>query len=241
MPAPSLITRRAIAPAHPIMRGLMAYWTLSEPGSLARIDQVNGFQLTTPGTVSQLEGKIGFATDFDAGSNNFLEIASNPTLQTGEIDFTIALWVKMDQIQSSKVIAGRTQVSPSTDREWALVTAGGGTTFQLDLWNTTGGVASIGCSDLFSVGTWHFVVAGQDVVANSLYIQQDNGTVTSVSPRGLTLSATSSDFSIGAFGDNSNHIDGKVQHFGFWKRALTSGERSWLWNGGVGRNLFPLA
>ena len=84
--------------------------------------------------------------------------------------------------------------------------------------------------------TWHWILYSSDGSTFSLYI--DNVLVASASITG-TMGNNASNF---IFGSNfylqsislEDHLDGRLDEWGFWTRALTSADRDLLWNGGDG-------
>ena len=78
-------------------------------------------------------------------------------------------------------------------------------------------------------------MAWHDAASNTTNIQVNDGTVDSVSHSGGVYNGTA-DFALGALfiGTPSYHFDGLVDEVGFWKRVLTSQERTDLYNSGSG-------
>ncbi len=90
------------------------------------------------------------------------------------------------------------------------------------------------------MGGWHQVVAWHDATADTLNIQVDNGAVTSVSYSNGAKDTTFA-LSVGGFADGTYVLNGRVDELAFYKRVLTSGERSWLYNNGLGRSYYDLS
>ena len=85
-----------------------------------------------------------------------------------------------------------------------------------------------------STGASYFVVGWHDSVNNTLNIQVNNGTVNSLAWTAGVLNG-SADFAIGARRDTAPlYFDGRIDAVGLWKRVLTSGERTSLYNSGTG-------
>src|SRR5262252_1520277 len=73
---------------------LISYWKLDEVSG-SRVDTKGTNTLTDNNTVTSTTGIINNAASFAAASSEYLSLASNATVQTGDIDFTITAWVKM--------------------------------------------------------------------------------------------------------------------------------------------------
>jgi hypothetical protein len=82
--------------------------------------------------------------------------------------------------------------------------------------------------------TWYYVVAWHDSTANTINIQINNGTPTSLSHTlGVYASGTGL-FSIGSTGGTAAYMNGRIDEVSFWKRILTADERMTLYNSGNG-------
>jgi hypothetical protein len=205
---------------------LVAYWSLDE-ASGTRVDATGrGNDLSEVGSPGSTTGKISNAVDTSSG--NYLSRASTSDLVTGDIDFTCSAWVWFDA------------VSPDSDivNKWA--TGGFEYTLALDSVATKfrfyvepSGFHSITATTfgVVTTGTWYFVVWWHDAAGNTLNICVNDGGVDTVAHTTGVTTATAA-FVIGrsAFGSH----DGRVDEVGLWKRVLTSGERTQLYNAGAG-------
>jgi RHS repeat-associated protein len=82
-------------------------------------------------------------------------------------------------------------------------------------------------------------VAWHDSVNNTLNIQVNNGTVSSVSYTSGAMDTTYP-LSIGAHSNGSYGFDGRIDEVVLYKRVLNSAQRSWLYNNGAGRTYSDL-
>lgn len=212
-----------------LLTSLEGHWKLEE-ASGTRVDAHGSNDLTDNNTVTQNPGKIGDAGQFTAANSEYLSIVDNASLSTGDIDFTIAAWIYLDSKSAEMTIAAK---DAPGDREWTLrwVT---GDVFRFDIWATGGG--SIGRVDANSFGapsiaTWYFVMAWHDATANKVYIQVNNGTVNEVATTGVIADKAAA-FTIGRRG--TFNWDGRIDSVSFWKRTLTTQERTDLYGGGSG-------
>jgi hypothetical protein len=211
---------------------MAAHWKLNE-ASGSRADSFGANTLTDNNTVVAGTGKIGDGSDIEASSSEFLSIADNAELSlAGDTDFTIACWIKPETIATSAILSKRTGTT-STATEYSLfliVTTG---VIRFDVGNGVSGT-SLSSVEAASVGNWRFIVAWHDTTANKLFLQIDNGTPNEVAHT-LGTQNTTSELHIGKTpNSSSNFFDGVVDSVSIWKRTLTSGERTALYNSGNG-------
>mgnify|MGYP001580415787 CR=1 FL=1 len=216
---------------------LISYWPLDEASGNA-LDAHGANELTeTGGTIASATGKVGNARDFEAGDTESFQHADNADLSTGNIDFTFAAWVNAESLADFPVISHKGW-GGSGIREWVLYydTSAGRLTFSVsDDGDSTAGTVQADNFGALSTGTWYHVVWWHDSVNNQLGIAVNAGT-----PNTFSYSAGLGDragtFEIGASSvDQSLYWGGLFDEVGFWKRVLTSDERTDLYNSGAGR------
>lgn len=182
------------------------------------------------------------AAQFTAANSEYLSIADNASLSTGDVDFWIAGWVRFDSVPSGgayKPVVAKWSATAS-DAEYAIYIkddsgtvkfageAGNGTTATEVVASTFGAV---------STGTWYFVVLYHDAVNNLLKISVNGGAYDSIAHAGGVLDGTNI-FKLGA--DQSGFHDGRLDSWGFGKSpvggiaALASTISSALYNSGAG-------
>lgn len=211
------------AGASPLLTGLISYWSMDE-ASGTRNDSRGTNHATVVGTPTSQTGRVAGAVGTTAG--NYVEAASNASLQTGNIDFTLAVWVWFDLTTASYVVAKW----QGGQLEHTILLNG---VFQF-LVSTTGlDFPGVSASTFGSpvISTWYFVVAWHDSVANTINIQVNDGAVDSAGHTGGVFASTAQlQFGASAFGP----LAGRVDEVGFWKRTLTAPERSALYAAGSG-------
>lgn len=224
------------------LSSLVSVWELNEASGNA-VDAHGSNTLTeTSGTIDAAAGKISGCRDFEAGDTEYFTVADNAGLSAGDVDFTLTAWVNAESLGavnrdiiakwgSNNAVREYIFGYTATDRFRFTVRDTGNAT------NTTVEANNLGAP---STGTWYFIVAWHDSVANTLNIQVNNGTVDSTSYSGGIQDSTAG-FAIGARVDGPQaYWDGLIDQCSLWKRVLTSGERTSLWNGGAGR-AYPFA
>jgi len=216
-----------------LLTNLISYWKLDE-ASGTRVDSHGTNDLTDNGSVGSGTGIINSAADFESSTPQYLSHSDNSDLSTGDIDFTFACWLKPESVAGNMVIAGKSTAA-SGGEEWILrynlladrfrLTVQGGSTYtEIDA-NSFGFPV---------VGSWHFVVIWHDSVNNLVGISVNAGTPDTASHT-AGVNDGSGPFQIGKYpNDPSQYWDGLVDEAGFWKRVLTSQERTDLYNSGSG-------
>lgn len=230
-------------PVQALKRGLIAYWPLGTGAALDLTSSVNNgletYLLTNNATVASAVGpssNLRGGAQFNVAGSRYLSRTDSANLSVPRTGFTVAAWVYLDSKPvTSMAIAGKfdllgqaeflLQWNVSSDR-LTLITSNDGTTLQL-------AQAGIGSP---SLATWYYVVAWYE--GSSIYIQANNGAVSSVGGPAAGVFDSTSPFTIGAFGATPAQFwDGRLAHVGLWRRVLTADERRWLYNNGNGFDL----
>jgi hypothetical protein len=217
--------------------GLVSYWPLNEANATDDAVDVHGTNtLTQHASPATATGKLTGARDFEsAGGNQYFSSADNAGLSTGDIDFTFACWVNVESLPSFPVIAGKGWGSPgSSDREWVLyLDSGNGNKPTFAVASAGGSETGVVWGSALSVGSWYYIVCWHDSVNNTINIQVNGGTPVSLS-YSSGVGGGALDFTLGASPSQTLYWDGLICEVGFWKRVLTSGERTQLYNANFG-------
>jgi len=222
---------------------LAAWWALdiysAGAGAITRIDShTNGLDLTDIGTTESADGKVSLGADFEIADTNYLRRATEAALETGDIDFTVAFWLKLETNATNMYILGK-WVEPGVDREYLFYLDGAaGAASRIKFYvSEDGNLSTFEAADALgrpAVDTWYLVVGWHDSVANTLNIQVNDGVVDSQA-YALGVKVGAGDFVIGnRHGGAGGELDGVVDEVGFWKRILTGDERTALYNSGDG-------
>jgi lysophospholipase L1-like esterase len=224
-------------PRSTLLDGLISYWKLDENSqgyeAVNRNDSVGANHLTdtTAGSVcvSSAVGVIGEGAIFDATKTHYLTKASNTSLQTGDIDWTVAFRVKLPAVnvfydlinKHNNYGSGNAEYTilyyGSSDKRFHLFVSPNGSTPFADVSATNFGEPVAG--QWYSIRVWH------DSVANKIYIQVNDTTPNSLD-HATGVFASNSPFIIGALPAASRYASCTIDEVGFWKRTLTDAE--WL-------------
>ena len=221
------------SPTSSLNTSLIAFWRLGE-ASGTRVDSVGSNDLTDNNTVTQTTGVINNAGQFTRSNNEYLSIADNTDLSTGDIDFSISAWVYFDTNTSSMYIATKFTAT-GNQREFTVG-------FYQPFDRIRAGVSTDGSDDVSlnadnlgspSTATWYHIVFWHDATANTINLVVNDGSVDSVSHSGGVFDSTA-DFDIGTLISSADAWDGRIDAVGFWKKVLSSAERTELYNSGNG-------
>jgi len=224
-----------------ILVNLIEYWPLNETSG-NRAGAHAGKTLTDLNTVASATGHVyASAADFvgTAGSGEGLVRADEADLSTGNIPFTIAIWVLLDdKTATDRGLVGKVENQAADEMEYALEYALAADRFRFFTASATSlsNITQVDANNLGSpaTGTYYLVVGFHDPTADTINIKVNNGTTDSV---GYTFGSYDSDaeFAIGGADWFGNEVNGRIGPVMFWKKVLSAGEHTFLYNTGVGR------
>jgi RHS repeat-associated protein len=220
---------------NPGTSGLVSWWAMDE-ASGSRLDSHGTNTLTDNNTVTSASGLKSSAANFVAANLEFLSISDNPSISTGNIDFTLVADVYLNVTNTTMIIANKGDKSFAKD--YTLFYDASLNKFALRVGNGSTNTA-VWSTNTVSAGQWYTIIAWHDSVNDTLNIQVNNSLVSSLAYAG---GATDSTFplSIGAHADGASALDGRIDEFALYKRVLTANERAWLYNNGAGRSYFDV-
>jgi hypothetical protein len=209
-----------------VIDDLVAYYALDEASGNAT-DAHGSTTLTDTNTV-------GAGTGVVSGSRVF--VRANAERLTGTppitaLPVTIAMWVKATSFTGNMNTAFIKQAGNNYAFGTALSSAGKALLYAS---SAAGSFDTLTGASTLSTGTWYHVVAvARSATDRELYINAaSDGTATASR---TILSPTQ--FSLGSYGTSaSDTLNGELDEVGFWSRALTTTEISWLYNSGAGRS-----
>ena len=211
----------------------VAYWKLEE-ASGTREDSHGANDLTDNNTVGQAAGIIGNAASFIQANSEYLSIADNTDMSTGDISFFFSAWVYLSELTSTKIIVGKMDGVLDEYRLYYFASD----TFYFEVFGITTSLA-VGSTTFGapSANTWYNVVGKHDAAANLIGIAVNAGTEdTSSYSAGVNNGVGT--FGISDASAGGQYWAGRIDEVGFWKRAVTAQDRTDLYNGGAG-NQYP--
>lgn len=213
-----------------LLTSLISYWSMD-----GNSNDLHGSNNGVESNVTYASGKIGSSARFN-GTNSSIDISDNPSLSTGDIDFTLSAWVKLVAKAPNPFgngIAGKWKYS-TNNREFLLwyYDAIDRFRFEVSPDGTASGGIEANALGSPNIGQWYFIVGWHDSVANTINIQINNGTIDSL-PHSTGVFDGTSNFGFGNY-ENVGFLNGYIDEVGFWKRVLSPKERSQLYNNGNG-------
>lgn len=189
--------------------------------------------------VGWTSGKLGAAVEFD-GTNDYVTTNVGAPLRSGETnDLTWATWLWIDATGRNDFIVWKT--ANGTD-DIGIFTDADTKVAVFARINSSAGSIITGATTL-SINTWYHVALTKSGDSWTLYLNAvSDGSATAARTLAshdtdvLWLGSNHTNFSPLA----ANNLDGRLDQFAAWNRALSGSEISDLYNGGSGRRIiFP--
>jgi len=231
------VTAAPFSAQNPGTADLAAWWTLDEIIG-ERADSLAASNLADNGAVGYSSGLIGNSADLESDSTQFLSVADNASLSSGDVDFTFGAWIKPESASATdySAVLAKGSMNSADALEYALFIYSERAYFLI---SNGSQYTSIISNDTIQPGSWYFILAWHDSAADQIGIQVNNST-----PDVGTWSYGSWDsdlaFSIGSDSNPGSYFDGMVDEAFLYKRTLTEDEREWLLNAGQGRTYSEL-
>jgi hypothetical protein len=218
---------------------LIAFWDMDETVSgttRADSEPTGTAQDLSASGVPDAPGKISNAATLN--SNQYLSRADSADLSTGNIDFTWACWVKIASKTSDKYLIGKWDVGSAATKEYLLYYWQSQDRFSFAVSDGSSfGEATANNFGSPSTGTYYLVIGWHDSVNDIVGISVNAGTADTAAwstgsvdtGTGLAMGALH-----GTGAGSAGTIVADIDEVGFWKKVLTSGERTELYNGGTG-------
>ncbi len=216
----------------------VAYWKLEEPSG-TRMDSLGSNHLTDNNTVTQAAGKQAYAAQFTAANSEYLSIADNTDLSVGNIDFTVAFWVYLDDIGSTHDFINRYNIAGQRSYD-IYFTTGAGFNFAVSDNGVSNPTVLVTAATFGApaAGVWYCVICWHDAANNIVGISVNGIQDTAAHTTGA-FDGTS-EFQIGGINGSGAPHNGRIDEVGFWKVVLSAQERADFYNGGLGITLDTL-
>lgn len=224
---------------HSLSTNLTAWWKLNEASGDRTDTGPNAQTLTDVNTATSSAGVCSLAATFVAANAESLFHADSATLSVGTSDFTFSFWAKPATSTANMTVLCKGNLSTTFEYGARTLNDGGTIRWNFDIYDNAGHYGNVVWNAAVSTTEYAHVIVWFDNAANTINIVQNDGTPQSAAYN-FTSYDNSVDFRIG--NDNSANFarfDGSIDEVGFWKRVLTSTERTQLYNGGYGLTYSP--
>ncbi len=222
---------------NPALYGTISYWNMQQAAGANAPDAVGSNTLTQNNSPTQGTGQGNFANAavLVAASSQDYSVASNSGLQTGNVDFWVAVWIKTT-FGTQKIISKSLAAGLAGEFAIGTVTAGGAKV-QFAVYSGAA-QTQLNHSFAYNDNAWHLVVCYQDIANNLIGSSIDGGAATTT-PLTVTATTNTQPFIVGAAANPSTYFQGSIGPCGFGKPSsaiggLISGLIATLWNGGNG-------
>jgi hypothetical protein len=214
---------------------LIGFWKLNE-ASGTRLDSIGDNDLTDVNTVTSDTGLVyPLAAKFTQANNESLTHSSNATLQSGNIDFWVAAWVKFDSVADINVLMQKGRSFTVNEYEWTLYSTPSNVSLRVN--NGSVNTELIFTGTTLTTGVWYLFIAYHDATNNFLGVSV-NGSNFTTSAYSLGVVLTAEDFHLGR-GQTDNltrHHNGLIGSAMYGKGYIpTNADAAYLYNGGLGR------
>jgi hypothetical protein len=207
----------------PLLTDLAAYWKLDD---LTWSDSIGSNNLTNNSSVTVGTPKVGAGSaEFD-GSGQSLNVSAANAYE----NISFSAWFYAANTSLIHVIFNQYSSSTSGFGVWI-------NSDELAIYDDIDGLDVVRYNTAVSVNTWYHVVCTIDGNnSNEQQLWLNGSLVGSGATSTLGFSSVGGEFVLGArrTSDSVWPFDGRIDEVGIWKRLLTSGEISDLYNGGSG-------
>jgi len=212
---------------------LVAWWSMDEVSGI-RADATGSHDLTDVNTVGSASGVVGNAAQFVAANQEYLSHTSNSELRTGDIDFSLLLWLKLTTA-GGWVLMSKDIDTPGSHRDYTLDLDSGSPFPRFYVNGGAAGIASWGSN--LSTGVFYMIAAGHSAASDLMWISVDAQTPVTASTGGAVPDASTAEFRIGAraYSGFEGYTNGLIDEAALFKRDIRS-DLSWFYNGGSGRS-----
>lgn len=111
--------------AAPVANGPVAFWRLDEATGTVRKDSIGTIDLADSNSVSQVVGNVGAGAGFSRPAGQRLSAPDNSTLRFTSGDFTLAFWVKFNNLETSLIVAKDDALGNLYERDFQVFLSNG--------------------------------------------------------------------------------------------------------------------
>lgn len=223
---------------------IISYWKLDE-SSGTRFDSIGTNNLTDQNSVGSVTGIRGQAAQLVRVNSQGLYAQNDPSIQTGNINFSISTWVYFDSLNVGTSITVVNKRNANTNFEYIIDKRGSNSNFQFSVSSDGNSTFTVQAASFGAINTatWYNIVAwhsnnshvGISVNLSVNTAGYTGGVLANSGPLLLGMADT------GNVSQELNWLSGRVDETGFWKKILSSQERQDLYGGGSGNTYSSIA
>lgn len=230
-----------------LTNNLVSYWSMDETSggtaAVNRADSVGSETLTEGGAyLSSAVGKVGFSADFESANLEYLNRNDSVGVNLGNNNWSFAGWLYFDSLANAfyRDFVSKWNLSANENLEfdfgWDHVNA------QLFFAISTNGTSATHYAKItnaISTGTWYFTAFGHDADNDQIWVSLNAGTkaTTACGASGPNEGTQPLRFGHAPGAESEHqHLEGRADEWGLWKRVLSSDDLTALYNSGSGLN-----
>lgn len=227
-----------------LRRGLIGFWPLDEASGTRRdafgnaSASLNLSDTNSVGTEAGPSVILPTAANFVAASSQYLGIAANHLVNMGPgVRMAASGWVYLNT-SAATVQTIMSEWNAPGSRVYVIRTLSSRFSFSVTADGSTAVTATANVLGAPSTGTWYFLAVYYD--GKTVGISVNGGAWDTTAHTGdIFNNSVAVPFEIGRANANGQYLDGRLAHWGLWKRPVnTAREIGYLYNGGRGR-AFP--
>lgn len=222
---------------HGLLRACRAFWELEE-SSGSRADRHGGQSLTEHNTVTSSGGRVGQAASFEESASEYLSRASEAAIQAGDVAYTWLAWAMLESRPGHEMVLVGKVDTGNGQSEYRLATGGSANNpFVFRVYRPTDSAVDVETGGGIAIGTWYFLEAAHDPIADEITIGVNGATPAGQSTGGALQSPSNADLTLGRTMAQANvYYDGLLDQVVLLRRVLTARDRAAWYNRGYGRS-----
>lgn len=195
----------------------------------------NGLNGTNIGTATTgVSGILNEAFDYD-GTNDYVT-STNPLASIGTGDFSICGWFNVDDVTSSRFIFSIGLDGAGDDDRFSLVTYNTG----INLFSAEDSSSQVNCIGSASNISTDYNFCAIKESGNIMLFRNNILLCNETASFDLDSADWQNNYDIGQDTNNATRMDGIIDEYSVWSRALNSSEREDFYNGGIGFNPYSI-
>jgi hypothetical protein len=203
---------------------IVSYWKLED-----LTDSVGSNTLTNNNTVTFSAGKISNGANFARASSQSLSRADNASLSL-TADLTASFWLYLSSSPSSGEVYGLFAKADS----YKMFYQNASGTLKFTIETKAAGSTYTDINYTLATSTWYHVVWTKSGTTNTIYV---NGVSIGTGSASATMNDNANAFYLG-FEATTGYLNGSLDEFALWSRAITADEASQIFNSNRG-NQYP--
>lgn len=216
---------------------LVSCWSMDESstgaGAVSRADSKGSNTLTDNNTVASAAGKFSNGADFERSNSEYLSIAD--ASQSG-LDFTssfsFAYWLKPESVRQMNIM--NKWVGTGNQRSYSHEVTPTTIGFNVSPNGTTNASMTPNPTHSLATSTWAHIAISWNDSTDVAAVFFNGSLISSSTLTSAGIFNSTSAFQLGKDQGTTAYLDGILDEFAIWSKAITTAEVVDLYNGGTG-------